>query len=230
MKRNKLESAIMFCSTAALIIFAIMLSSCALTDTSSIELAGKAIDRIPQDVGRFSAWTVAVSAQEATKQKQAEVEIAEAQADKARAESTTVIADTPEKMAIASMLEMGKAMSKAIIAMAKRDDKQGAIQMPKGVIAESLDSLGGAVAKVADTPAAVASAVGVTAVKISGAMAKEIGDKVTVNGDENTVTTTKSKTTTINSTTGAESPVKVEAATPAVEEVVEKPLVEEVVE
>lgn len=217
------------------LILPLLLSSCALTDTSSIELTGKAIDRIPQDVGRFSAWTAAVSAQEQTKQKQAEVEIAEAQADKARAENTRVVADTPEKMAIASMLEMGKAMSKALVALAKKDEKQGAIPMPKGVFAESLDSLGGAVAKIADTPAAVASAVGVTAVKISGAMAQEIGDKVTVNGDENSVTTTKTNTTTINSTTGAESAITTEKADPVVEEpiieepIVEEPIVEEVV-
>lgn len=216
--------------TAFVLLILSILTGCTLTDTSSIEIAGKAIDRIPQDIGRFSAWTAAVSAQEQTKQKQAEVEIAEAQADKARVERAKIVADTTEKMAIASMLEMGEAMSKAIVAMAKRDERQGTIPMPKGVFAESLDSLGGAVAKIADTPAAVASAVGVTAVKISGAMAKEIGDKVTVNGDENTVTTTKSKTTTVNSTTGAESPVKVEQADPVMEEVVEEPMAEGVVE
>lgn len=220
---------------ALFVVFILALNGCALTDTSSIELAGKAVDRIPQDVGRFSAWTAAVSAQEQTKQKQAEVELAEAQADKARAENTTVIADTPEKMAIASMLEMGKAMSKALVALAKKDEKQEAIPMPKGVVAESLESAGNAGEKILKTPTAVASAVGKTAVEVAGELAKKIGDKVEINGNENVVKTTKTDTTTINSTTGAESPVKVEQAAPVVEEemveeVIEEPVVEGVVE
>jgi len=212
-----------------LIIVPLLLSGCSgLLSNSGIETAGKAIDRIPSDVGRFSAWAAAVYAQESTKQKLADIEIAEAQADKARAENTRVVADTPEKMAIASMLEMGKAMSKALVALAKKDEHQKTIPMPKGVIGESLDSLGGAVAKIADTPAAVASAVGITAVKMTGEMAKEIGDKVTVNGDENTVTTTK--TNTVTSTTGADASITTEQAAPPMEEMIEEPIIEPVIE
>lgn len=222
-------------------------AGCGITDTSSIELAGKAIDRIPQDIGRFSSHSVTRAAEEATKQKVVEMKKAMADAEKAQAEAekmrdsgVTVVLDTPEKISSWSLASLGrqlaesnKMMAKAFQSFAEKGENPyqlATTPTPKGVFAESLDSLGGAVAKIADTPAAVASAVGITAVKMTGAMAEEIGDKVTVNGDENTVTTTKTKTTTSNTTTGAESPVKVEQAAPvAEEEMIEEPIVEEVV-
>lgn len=174
-----------------------------------LEVSEKAIERIPQDIGRFSAHLGVRTQEEKTKQRVADAKKAEAEAEKTKAANIAVNLDTTEKLLAYSLAETNKVLGKAIEALARRDGGNefglATTPTPKGVIAETLDSAGNAIAKVADTPAALAGAVGVAAVKIAKAGIKEAGDD-TQTGDNSPVTVTKTTTTnTTKSTNTGES-------------------------
>lgn len=179
------------------------LSGCA--SEQALDLSGKAIDKIPLDVGRFSAHVAVRTAEEKTKQDLLAAEKAKAEADKARYQSTTISLDTPEKIAVASMAEMGRALSDAVRYLARGEGneyKLATTPTPKGVIGETIDSIGGAVEKVASTPAALATSLGVTTVEMTKEAVRGAGDKITVDGDKNQVTATKTKIDTRTQNTG----------------------------
>ena len=193
--------------------------------TEEVALTGKAIERIPTDIGRFSSHSVTRAAEEETKQKVVEMKKAMADAEKAQAEAdrqrdagVVVVLDTPEEISSWSLASIGKqlaesnkAMAKAFQAFAEKGENPyhlATTPTPKGVIAESLDSLGNAVAKVGESPAAIVSAVGVTAVKMTKEAVSGAGDKPTINGNNNTVNIDKTNTVTESkaTTVGADSP------------------------
>jgi hypothetical protein len=179
------------------------LSGCA--SEQALDLSKSAIDKIPLDVGRFSAHVAVRTAEEKTKQDLLAAEKAKAEADKARYQSTTISLDTPEKIAVASMAEMGRALSDAVRYLARGEGneyKLATTPTPKGVIGETIDSIGGAVEKVASTPAALATSLGVTTVKMTKEAMRGAGDKTTVNGDANQITATKTKIDTRTQNTG----------------------------
>jgi len=204
-------------STVILMLLAVAFSGCSAT-TEELNLAGKAVDRIPTDIGRFSSHSVTRAAEEATKQKVVEMKKAMADAEKAQAEAdmkrdagVVVVLDTPEKISTWSLASLGKqladsnkVMSKALQAFAEKGENPfqlATTPTPKGVIAESLDSFGHAVAKIGESPASIAGAVGVTAVKVAKEVGKSSGDKTTLNGDGSTVNLTKTNTNTKSEST-----------------------------
>lgn len=190
-----------------LIVAVFALSSCA-SEQLALDLGGKAVDKIPIDVGRFSAHVAVRSQEELTKQKFLDAKKAEFEAEKAKSGLSSVVIDTPEKMYFQGMIEMNRTLGKAVVALASRDGgneygmKFDSTPPPKGVIAETIDSLGGAVEKIGNTPTAVATSVGITAVNISRAAINGAGDKTTINGDKNQVTATKTKIDTKTTNTG----------------------------
>jgi hypothetical protein len=206
MQRKHLGSSTVLMAGMCLLVVGLF-SGCA-NEQQLLDISGKAVEKLPVDVGRFSAHVAIRSQEEKTKQKFLEAKKAEFEAEKAKTGSSTVAIDTPEKMYMQGMIEMNRTLGKAVVALASRDGgneygmKFDSTPTPKGVIAESIDSLGGAVEKVGNTPAAVATSVGLTAANISRAGIKEAGDKTTVNGDGNQVTATKTKIDTRTQNTG----------------------------
>ena len=102
------------------------------------------------------------------------------------------------------MVEMARTMREAFRSLAKRDGVTeyglATTPTPKGVIAESIDSAGDSVGKVANTPAALGTAIGVTIGRVASAGIRNAGDTAS---EGSTIT----KTTTVNQVSGQESVV-----------------------
>jgi len=170
-----------------LVIFILTLQGCG--STGSLDITGKAIDKFPDDMGRMSAWAAVVSMEEKTAQKKYDAEIAKAQAEEAKDKATTLVLDTAENFYIYSMAQANKTMGQIALALAKRDEKSPSrTPMPKGVIGESLDSLGDAVTKVANSPGAIVAGVGWAVSRTAAAGFKAAGDTTNTGGDVNTIT------------------------------------------
>lgn len=179
-------------------VLAMVLSGCA--NERYLDLGEKALDVIPEDIGRFSAHLGTRRAEEKTKQEAIKAAKESEDADR-KEDSQNVITniDTDIKALAAANIEQSKTMRKIVKYLAnklggKNEFELATTKAPKGVVAETLDSAGNAFAKVADTPAALATSIGVTAVKISKAAIKEAGDD-TSTGDNSPVTVTKTTTT-----------------------------------
>lgn len=199
-----------------------------------LDLSEAAVEKIPEDIGRHSAYLGARRAEEKTKQEAIKAAKESEDADR-KEDSQNVITniDTDIKAMAAANIEQSKTMRKIVKYLAnklggKNEFELATTPTPKGAVSEGIDSLGNAVQKVGNTPAAVAGVVG----GFIGSVAKDgiagAGDKMQT-GDNSPATLTKTTTTskTEATNTAAEgsatgSAGNTEQAAPLVEEVVEE--------
>lgn len=181
----------------------LLLTGCS-SGTTSLNTDLGNIESVSSDMGRYTAWAM-VEAKKVEAIQAIETPIASAEAE------VTVILDNEEKIRAWSQYKTTVALKDAVVAMAKAlTPKSKALDptpMPKGAVAEGIDSATGFVVGLANSPTAIASAVGVTAVQMTRAAVSGAGDKTIITGNENSTTSTKTKTTNINHASGVESAV-----------------------
>jgi len=189
-----------------------MLGLCGCGGQQYVDLSEKALDAIPDDVGRFSAHVAVRRAEEKTKQEVVRAEKANEDADRLLDARTVITNPTTDVQAMAAanieLARTTKAIVKYLAKALKKDNEYelATTHTPKGVVAESIDSFGNAAEKIARTPAALATSVGVFISRVAEDGIEGAGDKTTTSGDQNQVSLEKTNTSTItqNTNTGAE--------------------------
>lgn len=202
--------------TFLIILTAILLSGCAGTSTEWLSTDGAVKNLTAMPTERFSSHAAVRTVEETTKQKYFELEIAQKQLEIAEAQKAgSIQATTPEGVALQAVVEMGKAMGKALEVVAqgggnKYEKILTSTPTPKGVVAETIDSGTGLVSGLANSPAALVGMTGYAIGKVAVKGIENAGDKAS---DNSTIT----KTTTTNVASGQESVVNNEGATGAAE-------------
>ncbi len=191
----------------AVLAMVMMLGGCGATGQQYLDLSEKALDVVPEDIGRFSAHVAVRRAEESTKKAAVLAEKANEDADRAFDQKAAITnIDTDIKALAAANIEQSRTMRRIVRDLSKAIGGKNQFELattptPKGAVSEGIDSVGNAAEKIARTPAALATSVGVFISKVAEDGVEGAGDKTTTSGDQNQVSLEKTNTSTITQST-----------------------------